>query len=122
MSDNEIIKALECCQTNDESKCVDCPYCDDCVEKNNVVADTLDLINRQQEEIDKLKIQLSKGEEFFNIKIDTEQLERIVKKEVERVIKVITCKDCKYFSEKPDYCHKLAIEVEQDFGCKYGEW
>lgn len=117
MTDNEIIKALECC--SEDGNCRECLYREKGCEFEK---DALDLINRQQEEIDKLKIQLSKGEEFFNIKIDTEQLERIVKKEVERVIKVITCKDCKYFSEKPDYCHKLAIEVEQDFWCKYGEW
>lgn len=56
MTDNEIVKALECCNQND---CKTCPYgkyntagwC--CMPK--LRKDTLDLINRQKAEIERLK-------------------------------------------------------------------
>ena len=56
MTDNEIIKALECCFNNDwnKTKCNKCPFynggggCIDELKKS-----TLDLINRQQAEIEK---------------------------------------------------------------------
>ena len=56
MTDNEIIKALECCKT---LNCVKCGRIKDfknasaCLEK--MIADSLDLINRQKEEIESLK-------------------------------------------------------------------
>ena len=55
MTDEQIIKALECCQI---TNCKDCVYCgcDEyrlCVE--NLLKDTLNLINRQQAEIEQLK-------------------------------------------------------------------
>lgn len=34
---------------------------------------------------------------------------------------VTKCKDCKHFSQKPDYCHKLCVDVDKDFWCKYAE-
>lgn len=52
MTDNEIKKALECCM---ESDCHNCPYdyftCD-----QHQFSDLLDLINRQQAEIERLKL------------------------------------------------------------------
>lgn len=61
MTDNEIIKALECCVTDDGDDCFQCPYGDivykpgngGCV--NRCHKDALDLINRQQAEIESLK-------------------------------------------------------------------
>ena len=58
MTDNEIIKALECCSFDDVKKCDDCPYYEKetktyCV--NDLIKDTLDLINRQNAEIETLK-------------------------------------------------------------------
>ena len=48
MTDNEIIKGLECCGIRD-TKCISCPY----YEKTYCVdVDALDLINRQKAEID----------------------------------------------------------------------
>lgn len=61
MIDKEIIKALECCQTQYAKNCKDCPY-----EKykkpyistttcsSQMRADLLDLINRQMAEIERL--------------------------------------------------------------------
>ena len=57
MTDNDIKKALECCSRNGTSNtyCCDCSYEDyeDCGARQS--KDALDLINRQQAEIEKLK-------------------------------------------------------------------
>lgn len=56
MTDNEIIKALECCIAY-ITDCENCPYHivgdGDCVNKTK--ADAINLINRQQAEIERLK-------------------------------------------------------------------
>ena len=54
MEDKEIVKALECCK-NDGIICFECPYkkANGCMEK--LSADALDLINRQDEEINRLQ-------------------------------------------------------------------
>jgi predicted nucleic acid-binding Zn-ribbon protein len=56
MTDNEIIKALECCFV--ESDCTECPlhkkYEKDCLEEAATKA--LDLINRQKAEMEKMKL------------------------------------------------------------------
>ena len=54
LTDNEIVKALECCK-NDGIICFECPYKkpNGCMEK--LSADVLDLINRLQAEIERLK-------------------------------------------------------------------
>ena len=51
MTDEQIIKALDCC-SNRSTKCIVCPYFEKtyCVDR-----DALDLINRQNAEIERLK-------------------------------------------------------------------
>ena len=59
MTDNDIIKALECCSMRTGAACSCCPYhqhYDRCITKRN--ADIADLINRQKAESDKLKKRL----------------------------------------------------------------
>lgn len=60
MTDNDIIKALECCVARSGTACSKCPYheqyYDKCTEKRN--ADIVDLINRQKLEIKNLDKQL----------------------------------------------------------------
>lgn len=60
MKDKEIIKALECCNKSDNGKgCFECPYrqyCPDCLRRRN--EDTIDLINRQKAEIERLTAHL----------------------------------------------------------------
>ena len=60
MTDNEIIKALECClPQNGKRNCDDCPYAEcekGCADK--MIKDSLDLINRQKAEIEMLKKQI----------------------------------------------------------------
>ena len=61
MTDEQIIKALECCATS-ETKCDECPYYPDaCLTddyENIFLEDALDLIKRKNEEILKRKKQL----------------------------------------------------------------
>ena len=53
LTDNEIVKALECCKS-DTALCNECPYdkIGECIEK--LCADSIDLINRQKAEIDRI--------------------------------------------------------------------
>ena len=65
LSDSEIIKALECCakaKLNDDCRKLKCPFFDDAIDMCGVlnseqvlIANALDLINRQQAEIERLK-------------------------------------------------------------------
>ena len=52
MTDYEIIKGLECCG---RESCNGCPYNKNCHQGNPMIGDALDLIKRQQEEIERLK-------------------------------------------------------------------
>ena len=63
MTDNEIIKALECCRDNDNNlnmeKCFEeCPYDGECAGK--FMQGALSLINRQKEEIKELESEIDK--------------------------------------------------------------
>ena len=64
MTDNEIIKALECCTDESYENCNECPYSIDTerCERMKLLEDILDLINHQKAEIEKLKneIQITK--------------------------------------------------------------
>ena len=62
MTDNEIIKALECCTDESYENCNECPYSIDTVscERMKLLEDSLDLINRQQAEIDVLRADLKR--------------------------------------------------------------
>lgn len=57
MTDNEIKKALECCSNSDTEKnyCDGCPYDSERYCASKISKDTLDLINRQQAEIERYK-------------------------------------------------------------------
>lgn len=62
MTDNEIIKALECCTSwGCETSCADCPLHDTGCLHFNKLGETLDLINRQKATIE----QLEKDKESF---------------------------------------------------------
>lgn len=62
MTDNEIIKALECCEVGD---CINCPFdrdaCDD-----ELAREALNLITRQKAEIEKLKEAIIKADAYFS--------------------------------------------------------
>ena len=81
MTDEQIIKALECCATDDGDDCFQCPYGNivyksgngGCV--NRCRKDVLDLINRQKAEIERLNVELKamRGTEN-SYKLDNERL------------------------------------------------
>ena len=69
MTDNEIIKALECCtdDSNGVTRCERCPYqttdLDYCID--DLLEQALDLINRQQAEIERLQGRLAELEGYI---------------------------------------------------------
>ena len=65
MTDNEIIKALECCASVDDGCLTDCPLYDgddSCF--STLLKPILDLINRQQAEIERLQTSKDKWKEI----------------------------------------------------------
>ncbi len=95
MTDNEIIKALECC--GEEDKCKECPY----YNKGNFKClnykffkDLLDLINRQKAEVRKYKNcyeQVKWERDLFEEQCKTAKAEAI--KEVTSKIEKVICKN-----------------------------
>lgn len=79
MTDEQIIKALECCATDETDDCFQCPY-DNIVYKpgnggcvNRCRKDALDLINRQKVEIERLLQKLQQA------RVEAIQLKEIIK-------------------------------------------
>ena len=58
MTDNEIIKALECCASECFNACDNCPFYKQCENDEQLSKFALDLINRQQAEIERLRYNL----------------------------------------------------------------
>jgi SMC interacting uncharacterized protein involved in chromosome segregation len=92
MTDNEIVKALECC-LQEYGNCDDCPYKEyQCVSEkdgNVFYKDILDLINRQKAEIEEKDIEIDiliKKKEALRDEIDKQDVEIMrLKHEVERL-------------------------------------
>ena len=56
MTDNEIVKALECCCSVDVNACDNCPFHERCYNNNEwIEKEAIDLINRQKAEIERLR-------------------------------------------------------------------
>ena len=67
MTDNEIIKALECCKDPECANCKECPAYEthkDCM--GCVLSEAIDLINRQRAEIERLKCDNSNIHRLFS--------------------------------------------------------
>ena len=62
MNDNEIIKALECCKLcSSPEDCYECPYGEGNTKRGcvgDLINDSLEFINRQQAEIERLEVEL----------------------------------------------------------------
>lgn len=90
MKDNEIIKAFECCALQKVRRCVECPigfgmgvdgkWCND-----KVLEAVLDLIKRQQAEIERLNEEKARLDN--TILYDLEQVNKIVEKATAESIK-----------------------------------
>ena len=100
MTDNEIIKALECCHT-DVYQCEECPIKTACYSLDvSLDSLALDLINRQKEEIKKLQDLVDEMMGFFPACIGCEGKTEIG----ERTDK------CVYMLGDTTYCVKRGIE------------
>ena len=67
MTDNEIIKALECCTDESYENCNECPYSTDTLscKRLKLLEDSLELINRQKAEIERLKKEVSVARDAY---------------------------------------------------------
>ena len=113
MTDNEIIKALECCYRKGDTPCRDCPFneFEDC--NDVLMADyVFNLINRQQAEIERLKEQPYTFQIEVSKKIESEIRAKVIKEFAERLKnKIISdtaygC-DCNQHSGYYDYRIKI---------------
>ena len=102
MTDNEIIKALECCILYKQISSENCPLCDVKSCKENLRKHCLDLITRQKAEIDSLK------------------------SELDAAIKAITpcCLNCKHYKRNPfgDYGCLQKYEPSVTSRCANWKW
>ena len=136
MTDNEIIKALECCIRTEE-KCDECPYWLDYARCSNALRkDALDLINRQRAEIEELEAEIDKQHEQAKADIlgnmadggtschwCIEQHRAIAVKEFAERLKA-TYQDCKFpiirninarrFNDRVDYCIAVLDKIAKE--------
>lgn len=110
MTDNEIIKAFRCCYLN-EDECEECPcfkdgHCTDVGDVFNIVKQILDLINRQQAEIERL----TKETMNMAITIETCQAEAI-KEFAEKLKKEAYLTDHKVYAVLRDDIDNLVKEM-----------
>lgn len=104
MTDNEIIKALECCCTLNGVGCRNCPQYDIhsamCIK--NLIRNALALINRQKAKIEKLK----QENDFFR-KTITENAQRALEVTVEEIEKAKS-------EAIKEFCEKRGIKYVED--------
>ena len=109
MTDNEIIKALECC-SNQMYACTD-KQC-----KAKTLANALDLINRQKAEIDRLRSLVN----FVDCTAEANEVK------IEGAPKlVIRCKDCENYNtafcaDCTGWCEELCRMMMDDRYCSCG--
>ena len=85
MTDNDIIKALECCKGED-IPCADCPYIDFGQCQTYVASDALRLINRLKTEIEKLE---GKKENLESIQEISPEAKHFVDTKADKVISLL---------------------------------
>ena len=120
MTDNEIIKALESCKRASVNRCEECPYKERITCALELRRDALDLINRQQAEIERL--QKVRANILKVMKENISQTETEAIKEFERKIKAHA-----YYIDTPKE-HRVvdeddidAVLKEMTEGCETGE-
>jgi hypothetical protein len=122
MTDNEIIKALECCSSQKVNACDDCPFYERCYNNDEFIEkEAIDLINRQKAEIDRQKDHIELLEiEKQAIKKDSEKSRtaamEVIKKqdaEIERLKKVV--------SHLEDYANGVADQVKAEAVKEFAE-
>lgn len=107
MTDNEIIKALECCR---KKECNTCPCYDDEIECGEMlIGHTLDLIKRQQEELE-----LSRRFQIKEIHIDDECC-----KECQQETKQVISRTIKDFAERFKCNASILCDKVTGLPCSY---
>lgn len=115
MTDNEIIQALKCLR-GDEIPCKDCAYKNDAFACRRMAAiDTLDLINRQQAEIERLNAEnmltMSERNAF-----------RTSFYEVSKQLKTAKSESVKEFVKEHKEIMRLFLDEDNDFLMKWCEY
>lgn len=79
LTDNKIIRALECCTNTHLYTCDDCPFYQNCQGDEDVLRYALDLINRKQAEIERLKEQKTL---IANIEVSEDMFKKLINQKV----------------------------------------
>ena len=97
MTDNEIIKVLGCCSNGEP--CSNCPYQKQC-DETNLAEIALDLINRQQAEIENY----SRNNRSLTEAVT--EMQTALKKQSAKIERLKECPKCvyEYTGEMTDYC------------------
>ena len=103
MTDNEIIKALECCLSGKDydTACMKCPIEPICESDDILLKYALDLINRQKAEIERLKKKANTP--FAKVTFDENKLKEIVSdvaKNIEFNLNSVKSEAIKEFAER----------------------
>ena len=107
MTDNEIIKALECCG-KPYNICVECPMPnnikDDCRCNEQLAKYALDIINRRQAEIEQWKEEANKYQNLWCTAVDDiEKVKAKVVKDFAERLKENISDDCHIVSDEGEY-------------------
>lgn len=107
MTDNEIIKALECCCEPKQMGCTHCSVSYECIQGElNIGALVIDLINRQKAEIERLNELLERENEKYVIAMTALKEANEEKAKLSKAIE----ESNEYFSEG-DFTKGLAIVI-----------
>lgn len=111
MTDDEIIKALECCSIDNHiGVCKKCPFTDMCDEDEQALQkQALDLINRQNEEIERLLKAINDKHCVYEKRVVTEAI-----KEFAEGLKDIICNKSDESLDNPDGSNYFIPDVLDD--------
>lgn len=113
MTDNEIIKALECCTDESYENCNECPYSTDTLscERLKLLEDSLDLINSLKAEIERLKKEVSVARDaYISIQDRYEHTKTEAYKEFAKRLKNKIKTECNPYG-KPTYDYDTSISI-----------
>lgn len=111
MTDNEIIKALECCVAETEDACVLCPLHDErwCVSTRNEAI--LDLIRRQKAEIERYERESNEAFDKWR-RLDERTKERYAELYEEAKV-VVRAEAVKEFAERLKSKHRRILDYDE---------
>ena len=109
LTDNEIIKALECCPRGIGMKCEKCPMfrTNDCMSKLHV--NTLDLINRQKAEIERLKC----NEKLESVNITLNALIEMKNSTINNLMKTVDMLETQLKTAKAEAVKEFAEKLKE---------